>query len=130
MHSFHKVHNVGKAAVQCNDHAFGKLYISLTEADILPAMERGRGGRGRHTKTKQKKESHIRAVSSRQLYYVQGRAPLFYVYKLVCMKEAFFQHSLQTAFQKELPASQDCSRQKKSRNTIRHVLSTTSFVLR
>lgn len=39
MHSFHKVHNVGKAAVQCNDHAFGKLYISLTEADILPVLE-------------------------------------------------------------------------------------------
>lgn len=36
MHSSHIVHNVGKAAEQCNDHAFGKLYISLTEADILP----------------------------------------------------------------------------------------------
>lgn len=36
MHSSHIVHNVGKAAEQCNDHAFGKLYISLTEADKLP----------------------------------------------------------------------------------------------
>lgn len=36
MHSSHIVHNVGKAAEQRNDHAFGKLYISLTEADILP----------------------------------------------------------------------------------------------
>lgn len=39
MHSSHIVHNVGKAAEQCNDHAFGKLYISLTEADILPVGE-------------------------------------------------------------------------------------------
>lgn len=39
MHSFHIVHNVGKAAEQYNDHAFGKLYISLTEADILPVGE-------------------------------------------------------------------------------------------
>lgn len=39
MHSSHIVHNVGKAAEQYNDHAFGKLYISLTEADILPVGE-------------------------------------------------------------------------------------------
>lgn len=39
MHSSHIVHNVGKAAEQCNDHAFGKLYISLTEADKLPVGE-------------------------------------------------------------------------------------------
>lgn len=40
MHSSYKVHNVGKAAGLCNDHAFGKLYISLTEADILPVLGR------------------------------------------------------------------------------------------
>lgn len=39
MHSSHIVHNAGKAAEQHNDHAFGKLYISLTEADILPVGE-------------------------------------------------------------------------------------------
>lgn len=39
MHSSHIVHNVGKAAEQYNDHAFGKLYISLTEAEILPVGE-------------------------------------------------------------------------------------------
>lgn len=38
MRSSHKVHNVGKAAELCNDHAFGKLYISLTEADKLPRL--------------------------------------------------------------------------------------------
>lgn len=37
-----KVHNVGKAAGQWNDHAFGKLYISLTEADILPVLRKRR----------------------------------------------------------------------------------------
>lgn len=49
MHSFHKVHNVGKAAVQCNDHAFGKLYISLTEADILPVLEEKNKTKESHT---------------------------------------------------------------------------------
>lgn len=45
MHSSHIVHNVGKAAERCNDHAFGKLYISLTEADKLPV---GVGRENRH----------------------------------------------------------------------------------
>lgn len=40
VHSSHTAHNVGTAAEQRSDRAFGKLYISLTEADILPVGER------------------------------------------------------------------------------------------
>lgn len=108
MHSFHKVHNVGKAAVQCNDHAFGKLYISLTEADILPVL-------GGTTKKQKKRESHTLEQSE----CTNPNVFIICVHDGMCMNEAFTHDrnnrvviTRSSHCCSERSAHQNCSRQK------------------